>query len=299
MLFLNKYEKSWFNAIYGYGNAFREARKSKDMTIEETCKDIMSVPSLSKLKNEKTQIWSDRFIRLLERIRVSYQEFMMIFMNDIKNSQSYFLQQLHLAVSNDNITAIQQLINVEDKQYESTFNIRHEHNTILASQSINELKGVPFDLKQTEQIFKFLLDVSDWGYYEVSLFGNAIFFFSIHQIHNLSAVAVKKASIYHSLSKNRFELVLILQNIIDIFIKENHFKPLPKIFKETDALLKGTKYIYEHNRQRYLKGLYLIKTGQVEHGKELAIKSINILSDFELYESANVLQKEMELYLKL
>lgn len=206
--------------MYGYGTAFREARKSKNMTIEETCKDILSAPSLSKFENEKTLIRSDKLIRLLERIRVSFQEFMMIFVNDIKNTQSYFLQQLQVAKSNENITAIQHLINDEHKQYESLLNIRHKHNIILANQAINELMGFPFDLKQTELISKFLLNVSEWGDYEVSLFGNAIFCFDIHQIQALGTVAIKKASVYHSLSKNRFELVLILQNIIDIFIKK-------------------------------------------------------------------------------
>lgn len=84
-----------------------------------------------------------------------------------------------------------------------------------------------------------------------------------------------------------------------MFKIKNYFKPIPKLFKDTDALLKGTKYLYEHNRQRYLYGLYFIKKGQVDRGKELATRSINVLSDFELYESSNVLQKELDSYLEL
>lgn len=277
-----------------YGIAFKRARKSKNMSQSEVAYGILSAAALSKFENEKSTISADKFVQLLDRIRMSFEEFSFIYLDDLENSQSSFLLNLNQARQDENIIQIQQLINKELSLFQLNNNIIHKHNITHCNQVINNILSKPYDMVEVDKIYDFLFSIVNWGYYEVSLFANMIFCFNINQIRHLSKEATKKTLLYKRLSKNRFDLVILLQNIVSRLIKEQILESAKDLLGEVDELLRNTQYLYEMNRQKYLYGLYYIMFGDVEAGKKKCMEAIHIFSEFNLYSKAISLQKEME-----
>ena len=91
------------------GTIFRELRLSKGMTLEEASKGIVSLPFLSKFERGEHEITSNKFIRLLSRLNISYREFELILGHLEGYSQTAFLQQLSTALVNNDLALLNQL----------------------------------------------------------------------------------------------------------------------------------------------------------------------------------------------
>lgn len=279
--------------IVWFGKAFKNARESKGMSQRETAHQILSIASLSKFENGITIISADKFVRLLDRIRMSYFEFHEFFLEGKDCSQSMFLLNLRKASYSKNIFQLNTLIKNEFNYMKHDYNIRHEHNIILAKETIHLINMQPINRENMCKIYDFLFSVPDWGEYELILFENAIFGFTIKQITSLSGEAIKKAYTYKNSIRFRLLLVQILQNIISITIRNGNNKISHKRLKEVNNLLEGTNFINEKINQKYLFGLHYIYNREIEKGIKLCKMAINDYSDFEMFNYANQLEREL------
>ncbi|MGX7140932.1 Rgg family transcriptional regulator [Facklamia languida] len=280
------------------GRAFKNARESKGMSQREAAHKILSIASLSKFENGFTIISADKFIRLLDRIRMSYFEFYHFFLEEEDCSQSMFILNLRKASHSKNTFQLNRLIKNEFNYLKHDHNIRHEHNIILAKETIHLVNKQPINRKNMFKIYDFLFSVPDWGEYELILFENAIFGFTMKQIISLSDEAIKKAYAYKNSIRFRLLLVQILQNIISMTIRNGNNRISQKRLKEVNNLLEGTNFIDEKINQKYLFGLHYIYNREIDKGVKLCKTAINDYSDFEMFNYANQLERELSEIIK-
>ena len=168
------------------GTIFRELRLSKGMTLEEASKGIVSLPFLSKFERGEHEITSNKFIRLLSRLNISYREFELILGHLEGYSQTAFLQQLSTALVNNDLALLNQLYDDQKLLLKQYGDSRFEHNLIIISQYINLLNGLSFEPHKIKKITDYLYRVEEWGEYELVLFGNSLNFIPIEKMYNLS-----------------------------------------------------------------------------------------------------------------
>ena len=269
-----------------YGKTIRELRKSKGLTIAELSKDIVSLPFLSKYERGSGDISTSKFFKLIDRLNVSMIEFEKVYLKDDDKSNCSFMDKLGKYVVSDNTVALNNLIEEEKQYYTEDKNIRHKHNVIILEQHLNKRCGLKYDANKIKIITNYLMMVDDWSYYEISLFGNSIFFIPSDTVEFLLKVAIKKTVLFEALSNNKHELSLVLMNGIINFIENNQLRKAEKTIKLTEKLLENTTFYYEINRLKFLKGLVLIKSKN-EKGTEMCGKSIEVMKLMGNYELAN------------
>lgn len=279
------------------GNIVREVRKSKKMSLAETADGIVTVPFLSKYERGEHSISEERFIKILDRLNITFKELESLIYDTSAMSQKKFLLNYNQALSTGNILLLNDLFTQEQSFFKKDCNIRHQHNMILITQYQNRLNKLPYDKKQTRIIADYLHQVSDWGYYELSLFGNFLFCLSPDTIGKLSKEAFQKASIYSKMPTIKSDLCLVLFNIIVKLLEQDDLGQIPTLFTQAENTLENTKFFYEQTKLQFLKGLYLIKMGNCEEGKVQAQKAIDIMQFLGNYELANSHTAELKKYL--
>ena len=260
------------------GTIFRELRLSKGMTLEEASKGIVSLPFLSKFERGEHEITSNKFIRLLSRLNISYREFELILGHLEGYSQTAFLQQLSTALVNNDLALLNQLYDDQKillKQYSDS---RFEHNLIIISQYINLLNGLPFEPHKIKKITDYLYRVEEWGEYELVLFGNSLNFIPIEKMYNLSKIAINRSAMFSKSPKHVNELSIIIGNIIHTLIENEHFDGLNNLFIQAENLLSGPDSFAEINRINFYKGIYLLIQGNYDKGLSISQQAISILN---------------------
>lgn len=280
------------------GTCFRYLRKSKNMTINDTAKGILTPQFLSEFERGNSNISTTKFFALLNKINVQITEFKLHSEELTEGTQQSFLAKYAQAYDSRNIVKLNELIDLQTQLYQMTNNERHQHNVIILKQRINNLAGIPYDGKDTKIVFQYLINCDEWNYYEVCLFGNSVFFMGIAQVEKLSLTAYKRSLKYEELLLNSSNFALVMMNVITYFLSKNHFEPVAALFNDVDSVLEGQDYFYDKNQLNYLKGIYKIKTGAIEDGVSMCQEAIRLMSHFGASDIANILQIELDDLLK-
>lgn len=114
------------------GKSFRLARTAKGFSQKYVAEGIISLPALSKFETGKSMVATDKFLKLLDRLALSYKEFEVSFVEANEVRQDEFLSLLSKSISTRNAYLLEQQIISEYKLYEKYKHIRHYHNYLLA-----------------------------------------------------------------------------------------------------------------------------------------------------------------------
>lgn len=277
-----------------YGKIIREIRENKKMTQKEVAEGIVTPQFLSQFEHDKFDIKLVNFLMILNRLNVRYSEFIVHTIESNPPFQSTFLDRYSKAYYSSNKVLLRDLVEQEKALYAKNSNVRHLHNAIISSQQIQLINHKEFSKDDTNIIVNYLKDVYDWGHYEVGLFANSLFFLEIEHIQYFKSMVISKIKKYGSKLRVKGEFSKVLLNMLDYSLTRGELGDIDSLISETEKFLDGDKSFYERNQLNYLKGLYLIKKGDVENGKELCDKAINILAHFDEYQNANHKQKELD-----
>lgn len=279
------------------GKTIRILRKSKNMTLAELAHGIVSLPFLSKYERNNSDISASNFLSLLDRLNVNLREFEELNSSGKEYSQKKFFKTYREAIISDDLFLLNKLLTQEKAYLELDGNYRHRHNIILINQYINKISSIPYDTNQVKILTNYLLQVEDWSYYELSLFGNALFSLPVDTIDFLCKVAFKKASLFSDIFSLKNDLALIVCNVIIVMIEQDELHRLDPLFLLADKNLENTRFYYEKNKINYLKGLFEIKKGNVEMGKQLSTKAIEIMYSLGDNLNAKAHQEELKKHL--
>ena len=89
-----------------------------------------------------------------------------------------------------------------------------------------------------------------------------------------------------------------MMNLINYFLETNHLAPVSSLIKDVDQVLINQNYFYDKNRLNYLKGVYKIKIGKIEEGKQFCQEAIRLMAHFGAMDIANILQTEFDTLLQ-
>lgn len=276
------------------GNFIRIQRTARNYSLTDLSNGIMTKSSLSRFERGLIDISSETFFRLLDRLNISMHEMKMYLTHAQNSNLTDFITEYSFARKDNNKYLLQKLFEKEINLYESTHNIRHQHNAIIVSQKLLQLNQTPFDTTNTSIIISYLHSLNEWYYYEIALFSNALFFLPSDQVDFFSRDILEKSS---KISRNKIflqEIVLTVMNIIYNFISNEQIFLALKIVKSLEDYLQGSTYYYEINKLNFLKGICFIKSNRKEEGIELAKKSLSLMYDMHDYTNVRVHQDYMD-----
>lgn len=277
-----------------YGEIIRSIRKSKGMTLSDTSKGIISMPFLSKFERGESDISSVSLFKILDRLNIDIKEFDLLVNGFLENEQQQFLKKLRIALIEDDLNYLKISYNEQFHKYETDKNVRYQHNMLIIHFYICNIEKKSPKKMYIDKIKEYLLNIDDWGYYELTLYGNVLLALPTNLVVVLTKTACAKGAIYLNLSPVHNQLALILLNTITTLIDSNEFSQINYFISKTESVLNHTEWLYEKNKLNFLKGIVLIHTNNYKKGKEMCNKSIQTFYDFNLNEVGKTHQEYLQ-----
>lgn len=256
-----------------YGHLLKLLREQKGISQFDLSDGILSKNHLSKIERGENDISFQTLLKLLDRLNISLFEFELL-LDKTQNNQSTFLKDLSIAVANNDLYLLNELLTREIELKSKSDNIRHKHNVILLKAYIDKFSNTPLNHHEIQEIFQYILTVDECGRYEISLFGNFVGFMSSDMRHKLVKMIYRKSQLFCS-EKNYTEIFTrILLNVCYADIMEKKFNSAIEVIDIIEKHLNHTELYYEKNQCKFFKGLYLIGTQNKEEGEKLCKKCI-------------------------
>lgn len=274
-----------------YGEIIRKIRISKSITLQEIAKESLSVSLLSKFERGETDITISKFINILNRLNVTFDEFLIFDEENLMNEQKKFLRKLKKTLEKNNIYVLNKLEEEQEEKWKKDDSLRYFHNKKLVEVHKKRITGEPITKKDIDIFWHYLMEVDIWNYYEVVLYNNTMFCYTLDQISFLSKNAYQKLQGYSELGKFHNELILLLINTTMILLENNRYEAAGDFINLSKRESKKTKWLYEINKINFLEGIYYVKTGQEKKGRRLAEKAINTFFELNQDDTANIHQK--------
>lgn len=256
-----------------YGHLLKLLREQKGISQFDLSDGILSKNHLSKIERGENDISFQTLLKLLDRLNISLFEFELL-LDKTQNNQSTFLKDLSIAVANNDLYLLNELLTREIELKSKSDNIRHKHNVILLKAYIDKFSNTPLNHHEIQEIIQYILTVDECGRYEISLFGNFVGFMSSDMRHKLVKMIYRKSQLFCS-EKNYTEIFTrILLNVCYADIMEKKFNSAIEVIDIIEKHLNHTELYYEKNQCKFFKGLYLIGIKNRDEGEKLCKKSL-------------------------
>ena len=256
-----------------YGYLLKTLRKEKGVSQSELSEGILSKNHLSKIERGENDISFQTLLKLLDRLNISLFEFELL-LDKTQDNQSTFLKDLSIAVVNNDLYLLNELLTREIELKSKSNNIRHKHNVILLKAYIDKFSNTSFNHHDIQEIIQYILSVDECGRYEISLFGNFVGFMSSDMRHKLVKMIHRKSQLFYS-DKNYTEIFSrILLNVCYADLMDKNFNSAIEVIDIIEKHLNHTELYYEINQCKFFKGLYLIGTQNKDEGEKLCKKCI-------------------------
>lgn len=264
------------------GRAMRYFRKNKGLTLKEASHGIMTFAQLSRFENGQTEISIIKFFKLLDRYNLYPQEIKNYI--EIENSQNDFVLQYHKYFNEKNIYGLNNMLEVQEKVFEFTQNMKHQHNCILIRQSVNILQGLEVNKKEINIVKNYLLNVDSWYGYEFTLFN---LFIDVFPVEYLIAFSSKFVRQYRTTQNNNDRVLLtIINNLAMAIVMSEKFSAGAKIINVLKLISESeSSAYYEMNKANFIRGLYYLKIGESQKGMKLVEDAKNIFLTLKQFDT--------------
>lgn len=202
-----------------FGPTFKELRLEKRFSLKDTAEGIVSTQFLTNFESGKSDIKLTNFTLLLDRIHLTYEEFLYRYQDPSVVDLSKIFFQFHevTSESNDRLR-LKKLSNDYQKLYET-----HQSDTYLHASILCEAVGGRHKEKISDErkeiLRQYLLKTEFWGKYEFFFFELLPSFFSAEELLSMQPRIIRDAKQFPKYY-NVFDSEVILNITFDL-IHEN------------------------------------------------------------------------------
>lgn len=265
-----------------YGKTIRKIREEKGYTLQQLSDGILSTSFLSKFERGNSDISISYFFRILERLSLSYDEFLFIHNDFNLDNFETFFDKAEQAYVNRNLSKLQALKEVHMDKWRITKITTYRCNTLVLDVLIGILRNefIDAEKEEIEFLFDYLFQVEVWGYYELRLYNTTMFLMPPEMVLTLSETAYEKSVYLRKLAKVNQIIIYILLNTLTYLLRNNKYVRAYGLFLDYLGNLSiPEKDLLSRNHLLYLQGIYEIKIGNKEKGIEIVNKAISMFRE--------------------
>ena len=290
------------------GEIFRQLRKDRGLSLQDVADEVNSVSFISKFEKGASQISFYRLEHLLERINVSFEEFLYLRIPDADSKMYDYLSDQPFFMTGKFIFYLNQIFKYNDKANQS-YNFKEAINQMesLKKELLGETRDEKFlkllcklltlnyqlnerdqeqprDIKKffatlqelSAPIVKYLYNVENWGVFEVLLFRFFQFSFPVETVHQLLRTAVsriEKEAGVQLMQRMKFELLF---GTCATFINFRRLSWAKEVLVETEKLLYDQSDLSNSTKLLFYQGWVKIMSGAIDEGKQNCQQAISI-----------------------
>lgn len=208
------------------GSTLQIIRKNKQIKLKELSTNFLSISQLSHIEKGDNLPSTEKFIYLLSRLNIQYEEFIPLLENEYLNAKHTFGKRLAEFSNTNNIDGLNLLIENSDLYFNKYHDIFFLHIKLQALSFLSLIKNNNFQSAKQylSPIKEYLLKTENWDAYELTLFGNCLFMFDIDEaifFGNRALPSIRKN--YH-IYRNREISCTLLNNLATYSLEhEEHY----------------------------------------------------------------------------
>lgn len=260
-----------------YGQVLRRMREEKGYSLRQVSNGILSTSFLSKFERGESNISLSHFIRIIERMNISLDEFVFSANEYKPNDLDRLMSDIASAYQRNNTSKLKIITKKEYEKWEKYGLDAYLCNSIMAEAMMLNLQKKEIDKKKREYIANYLFKVDLWGNYELVVYANSLTIFPPETVVALSKEVVKKTSMYKLVHKNFVQTLAILLNTTIVCLESNLLNDALYFILTLDNMHMAENLFYERTLLIFLKGIYEIKKGDIEAGEGIARKAITTM----------------------
>ena len=209
-----------------YGATFRSLRRSKGLTLKQVADDVNSISLISQFEHDQLHISTERFIHLLDRIAVSFDEFQVIRTGTAKSvSEQQIEAYLNLIrYSYDRLShpydheAIDQRLTMLERQNEKRYSLQLDH-FLQIRHGYAHFGHPPY----LSGIAYYLQNVDQWGLHEMRLFKQSARLFPLAVNRQFIDNVKRRSALLAAIPGYQRELFYVYFTATTAYITQTHF----------------------------------------------------------------------------
>ena len=275
-----------------FGKTYKKLRKDRNLTQEDVAGSQLSVAQVSKFERGDSRVTLENFYYMVEKLGLTLQEFEHRALGNELNGFYQLLEQLSIYYAESNERGLRKLLLDERKKIDFG-GFHHELNCIMIKNMIGELiKGKLISEEEKQKISDYLLSIEDWGYYQLTLYGNTIDAFSNTAIYALSTDVLTRTQYYKAIPQNKKLTIQVLVNTVIVYVERQEFE-YARFFRDAIVGMLSETDIYERALFLFISGLVDIYSGNKE-GKQKMKDAIDIFDKVGSYHLAEDCQDDYD-----
>ncbi len=281
-----------------FGAVLKDIRISKNFRLKDLSCNEISESTISRFENGVTKLSINHFYILLNRLGISFSEFEELVHCYFSKKECLF-EKLEHAVNSSDIFLLQELVDKIELKEKHEKSICNYHIKLIAEQQLNRLANLPYNASKCNELIKYLLSVDNWMEYELKIFYNSVFFMNTKTISLLYRVVIKNTRHFLKTDMGTHRVIPLYLFNLELLLKNNLLDNAQFFIDDLENLLTRQGYYFEKNYLLFLKGIYLIKTNQVELGKKECSKAMRIFKEYNDRDIINKLNQKFKLDLTI
>ena len=262
-----------------FGAVLKDIRISKNFRLKDLACANVSESTISRFENGVTKLSIDHFYILLNRLGISFSEFEEL-VHCYYSQKECLFEELENAINSSDIILLQDLVRKIELKQKQEKSLCNYHIKLIAEQQINHLANLPYNASKCNELIKYLLSVDNWMEYELKIFYHSVFFMNTKTISLLYRVVIKKTRHFLKTDMGTHRVIPLYLFNLELLLKNNLLDNSQFFIDDLENLLTRQGYYFEKNYLLFLRGVYHIKTNQVEIGKKECFKAIKIFNEY-------------------
>lgn len=272
------------------GETLKIIRTGKKVTQAALSRDIMSVSFYNRVENGKSSVTIELFMALLDRLNVTFFEFIFISNGYADAPDDYIWDNIYNASTKNKVGELQAIIAELDQELEEKENTRFLAYKLIAAFSYANLTQTDPAEEDREQLHQMLFSVDSWTKFEVSIFISTMEFINLDLVLLYAKKLLEYTSLYSNSSLYGNVASNALINLILILFKNNRTNDAFYYLSVLNSQKINPKFLYQRNMIKFLNGLQLIEIGNIAKGMEETTNALNIYESFDLQATADELK---------
>lgn len=280
------------------GENFKKIRKNKAFSQQFISKDILTQSTYSKFELSKIELSSQNYIKLLEKIEMTHEEFTFIKNGYEYNSKEKLINDFFTTPYNDInklnkiIVCVNKFLSQEDSGLLQDIVLICEALIIL-----NETKNIEAARIKVSVIWDRLEKNNYWYLSEIKVINTILFLFSADTALQVAKTALKNLKKYKGFQDSHKLEVNLQLNLTLLYLKNESFQKANTVCDQV-IILSKISAMYKQNAAAIIrKGICLSHLGNTDW-KDFVDKGFLILELMEDFTLIEILKSEVDNYKK-
>ena len=278
-----------------YGKIISNIRAAKGVPVRELTSGICGRTAYSNFVMNRTRTSINNFESFLNRLHVSFAEFKYIANGFETDYEQQYVIDLQKAIARNDVKKIEKLLKKAINYCYIYNDEKYKHLACITKLTIDRLKGNQLNDNAKNIVTNYLIKCETWTHYELIMFNNAMFAFSLDQIRMFREKVIHNLERYQNLRVYGSESFRVLINMLMVFIESQSYRDIQIMMGLINNYQLNEDMLFEETLRLYFSGILKLINHECSNGMKDINQALTILNVLNAQSYSNNLKKYLNL----